>query len=119
MFSSLVLSGLVLTAPVSAFAQAGGGMHHFFTPEQRMMYMQAHRGDMDWKSMTPDQRHAKMQEMGASIMAMSDADKTKLKTDMQAKFDSLTPDQKQAVEQKIAERRARHDEMKQQGDHTQ
>ena len=118
-FSTFVLSALVLAAPVSAFAQDGGGMHHFFTPEQRMMYMQEHRGDMDWKSMTPDQRHAKMHEMRASFMAMSDADKAKLKSDMQAKFDSLSPDQKQAVEQKIAEHHARHDDMKQQGDHDQ
>jgi hypothetical protein len=35
---------------------------------------------------------------------------------MQAKFDALTPDQKQAVEQKIAERKARHDRMKSGGE---
>jgi hypothetical protein len=35
----------------------------------------------------------------------------KLRSDMQAKYDALTPDQKQAVEQKIAEHHDHHDHM--------
>jgi hypothetical protein len=114
-FSTLVLSALILAAPAGAFAQdhMGGGMHGFFTPEQRAMYMMDQKANgTDWKSMTQDQRHAQMQAMRTKFMSMSDADKAKLRSDMQAKFDALTPDQKQAVEQKIAERRARHDQMK-------
>jgi len=110
-FSSFALAALIIAAPASAIAQQGGGMAQFFTPEQRMMYMQEHRGDADWSSMSADQRHAKMQEMRTSIMAMSDADKAKLKIDMQARFDALTPDQKQMVEQKIAEHHDHHDHM--------
>lgn len=112
-FSTLALSALILAAPASAFAQQGGGMHGFFTPEQRAMYMAQQKADgVDWSSMSRDQRHAQMQAMRTKFDGMSDADKAKLKADMQAKFDSLTPDQKQAVEQKIAERKARHDQMR-------
>ena len=115
-FSILALSALILAAPAGAFAQQGGGMHGFFTPEQRAMYMEQQKANgVDWSSMTSDQRHAQMQTMRTKFMSMSDADKAKLKTDMQAKFDALTPDQKQAVEQKIAERRARHEQMKEGG----
>jgi predicted Fe-S protein YdhL (DUF1289 family) len=121
-FSTLALSVLILAAPTGAFAQdhmgsgmmmmGHGGMHGFFTPEQRAMYMEQQKANgVDWRSMTHDQRHAQMQAMRAKFEAMSDADKAKLKADMQAKFDALTPDQKQAVEQKIAEHKARHDKM--------
>lgn len=116
-FSTLALSALILVAPAGAFAQdhmAGGmmgghmmmgGMHGFFTPEQREMYMETNK--IDFSSMSHDQRHAQMQAIHAKFDAMSDADKAKLKADMQAKFDALTPDQKQAVEQKIADHKAR------------
>jgi predicted Fe-S protein YdhL (DUF1289 family) len=63
----------------------------------------------DWMSMSKDQRHAQMDAMRAKFDGMSDSDKAKLKADMQAKFDALTPDQKQAVEQKIAEHHNHHD----------
>jgi len=116
-FPTLVLSALILAAPASAFAQDHGGMHGFFTPEQRAMYMEQQKAaGVDWMSMSHDQRHAQMEAMRNKFMSMSEADKAKLKADMQAKFDALTPDQKQAVEQKIAERKARHDQMKNGGD---
>jgi hypothetical protein len=113
-FSILVFSALILAAPASAFAQDhGGGMHGFFSPEQRAMYMEQLKANgTDWMSMSKDQRHAQMNTLRTKFMSMSDTDKAKLKADMQAKFDALTPDQKQAVEQKIAERKARHDQMK-------
>jgi hypothetical protein len=113
-FSTLALSALILAAPASAFAQDhGGGMRGFFTPEQRAMYTEQQKANgVDWSTMSSDQRHAQMQAMRAKFDGMSDADKAKLKADMQAKFDALTPDQKQAVEQKIAERHARHEQMK-------
>lgn len=104
-FSTLALSALILAAPAGAFAQdqmGHGGMHAFFTPEQREMYRETNR--LDFSSMTHDQRHAAMQSLRAKFEGMSDADKSKLQADMQARFDALTPDQKQAVEQKIAER---------------
>lgn len=116
-FSTLALSALILVAPAGAFAQdhmGGGmmgghmmmdGMHGFFTPEQREMYMETNK--IDFSSMSHDQRHAQMQAIHAKFDAMSDADKAKLKADMQAKFDALTPDQKQAVEQKIADHKDR------------
>ena len=116
-FSALALSALILAAPASAFAQDhGGGMRGFFTPEQRAMYMAQQKANgMDWSSMTKDQRHAQMQAMRARFDGMSDADKAKLKADMQARFDALTPDQKQAVEQKIADHKARRRQMTQNG----
>jgi hypothetical protein len=122
-FSTLALFALILAAPASALAQdhmSGHGMHGFFTPEQRYMYMQEQKASgVDWTSMSRDQRHAQMQAMRSKFEAMSDADKAKLKADMQAKFDALTPDQKQAVEQNIAQRRARHQQMMQNKDGSQ
>jgi Spy/CpxP family protein refolding chaperone len=117
--STLALSALILAVPVSAFAQTpapastqGEGMHSFFTPEQREMFMEQQKtGGTDWSSMPADQRHAQMQAMRAKFEAMSEADKTKLRADMQAKYDALTPDQKKAVEDKIAERRAMRQQM--------
>ena len=112
-FSTLAFSALILAAPAGAFAQdhmGGGGMHGFFTPEQRAMYMMDQKANgTDWSSMTPDQRHAQMQAMRAKFDAMSDSDKAKLKADMQAKFDALTPLEKQAIEQKIADHKTRRD----------
>jgi hypothetical protein len=113
--STLVFSALILAVPAAASAQTpppsmqGEGMHHFFTPEQREMYMEQNK--VDFASMTPDQRRAQFEAMRAKFDAMSDADKMKLRADMQAKYDALTPDQKQAVEQKIAEHHGHHDHM--------
>jgi hypothetical protein len=117
--STLALSALILAAPASAFAQAdghGGGMHGFFTPEQREMYMQQQKANgMDMSTMTDDQRRAQMQAMRAKFEGMSDADKMKLRADMQARYDAMTPDQKQAIEAKIAEHRAHRQQMMQGG----
>lgn len=118
-FSTLALAALVLAVPAAAFAQDhhGMGMHRFFTPEQRMMYVQSqHANGQDWKSMTPDQRHAQAQAMHAKFDAMSDADKAKLRAAMQAKFDALPAAQKQDIEQKIAARQARMEQRMQSGD---
>lgn len=110
--STLVFSALILAVPAAALAQTpppaaqSEGMHHFFTPEQREMYMEQNK--VDFSSMPPDQRHAQFEAMRAKFDAMSDADKMKLRADMQARYDALTPDQKQAVEQKIAEHRGHH-----------
>src|ERR1700744_2884370 len=117
--STLTLSALILLAPASAFAQTpppastqGEGMHSFFTPEQREMYMEQQKASgTDWSTMSQDQRHAQMQAMRAKFEAMSDNDKMKLRADMQARYDALTPDQKQAVEAKIAQRHAMHEQM--------
>jgi cytochrome c1 len=94
-------------------------MHGFFTPEQREMYMEQQKANgTDWSSMTPDQRHAQFQAMRAKFDGMSDADKQKLRSDMQAKFDSLTPDQKKAVEDKIAEHMQHRHDMNGGGQHS-
>jgi Spy/CpxP family protein refolding chaperone len=116
--STLAFSALILAIPAAASAQTpppamqGQGMHGFFTPEQREMYMEQQKASgTDWSTMSPDQRRAQFEAMRAKFGAMSDDDKMKLRADMQAKYDALTPDQKQAVEQKIAERHAHHDHM--------
>ena len=115
--STLTLTALILAIPVSAIAQTAppaqaGGMHGFFTPEQREMYMEQQKANgTDMSTMTDDQRHAQFQAMRAKFDSMSDADKMKLRADMQAKYDALTPDQKKAVEDKIAEHRAMRQQM--------
>jgi hypothetical protein len=68
-FSTLALSALILAAPASAFAQdrMGHGMHGFFTPEQREMYMQTNK--IDFSSMSRDQRHEQMHARARSSTA--------------------------------------------------
>lgn len=115
-FTKLALSAFVLAAPLgiaTAIAQPapssqndGQHMRGFLTPEQHAMLRQG-QPQTDWHSMSPDQRAAARDQMQAKWAAMSDADKQKLKADLQAKWDALPADQKQAFEQKIAERRAR------------
>jgi hypothetical protein len=113
--TSIILSALVLAAPVAIVAASaqpapsgqadGQGMHGFLTPEQHAM-LRMDQPQTDWHSMTPEQREAQRDQMRAKWDSMSDADKLKLKADLQAKWDALPADQKQAIEQRIAERKA-------------
>jgi hypothetical protein len=125
-FAKLALSTFILAAPLGitvASAQPapygqgdnnqgqgrdtqGQGMRGFLTPELRMM-MHQEQPQTDWRSMSPEQRAAMRDQMRARFAAMSDADKQKMRADLQARWDALPADQKQMIEQRIAERRAR------------
>ncbi|HEY2071733.1 MAG TPA: hypothetical protein VGG48_19390 [Rhizomicrobium sp.] len=112
MRTSLLALTFVL-ATGTAFAQDQGG-HGFLSPEQRAMYMQT-QPHADFRAMSPEQRAAARDQMRAQWQAMSDTDKQALKAKLQAEWDALPADRKQAIEQRIAERRAQHQQGQGQG----
>jgi Spy/CpxP family protein refolding chaperone len=94
----------------------GGGMHAMFSPQQMAMFMIQQRGDT--AGMSQDQRKAYRQGEREKLMAMSDADKAKMKADLQAKWDALPPDEQTAAMDRMNRMRARH-EHGQEGDGSQ
>ena len=105
-FSTLALSALILAAPLGAFAQQDSSG---FTPQQRFLYIQEQRAPSgtNWHSLTRDQRREKIRAMRANLSQMSSADLAKLKSHLQAKYDAMSPDQKQAFAKRLANREAR------------
>ncbi|HEX4272156.1 MAG TPA: hypothetical protein VHZ32_12245 [Rhizomicrobium sp.] len=80
--------------------RGGGKLGGLFTPEQRAMYLLGARDQV--KDMTQDQRHAWRKEQVQKVMAMSDTERTKLKADLQAKWDALPQGQKDRIQQRLA-----------------
>ena len=106
----LLAAGAALLLATSAFAQDagshGGGMHGVFSPEERMMlFADAAKATA---GMTDDQRHAYREQQRDHFMSMSDADKAKLKADLDARWAALTPAQKADIKAKIDAFRAAH-----------
>jgi len=94
-------------SPPAMGAEAGhGGMHGMFTREERMMLF----ADMfkATANMTDDQKHAFRHEQRDRIMAMSDADRAKLKADLDARWEALPADQKAEMSAKMEAFRSAH-----------
>lgn len=88
----------------------GGKLRGVFTPQQRVMYM--HKVRHEFREQTRDQRRAFRKEQATKIAAMSDAQRTTLKAEMQARWDALPQARKDRIEQHIAMRETnRHDRM--------
>ena len=98
-------------APATPPAMGGGHgmMRGIFTPEERIMLF----ADMfkATASMSDDQRRAYRDQQRTRIMSMSEADRTKFKADLDARWTALPADQKIAMTTKMqsfmAARRAR------------
>jgi hypothetical protein len=123
-FTTLAFSAVVLAIPFAAAnaqpAPAGyqqspgeGGMRHFLTPEQRMMWHEQLAPQI--ASMTGAQRHAYYQQQMQQIMAMPAEQQAGFRNDLQARWNALPPQQKQAYEQRIAQHHARMLQMRQGG----
>jgi len=83
-----------------------GGMHGMFTPEERMMlFVDAAKATA---GMTDDQRHAWREQQRDHFMAMSDADKAKMKADLDARWSALSPAQQADIKAKMDAFRAAH-----------
>jgi hypothetical protein len=83
-------------------APQGQGMHGMrgmFTPEERMMLFAD--GAKATAAMTDDQRHAWRQQQREHFMSMSDADKAKMKSDLDTRWAALTADQQAAIKTKM------------------
>ncbi len=98
------LMTIVLLGGGAALAQpaAGGRAGTFLTPEQRAMFVEQAREQT--QNMTAEQRRSWRRDQFTRLAAMSDADKAKLKADMQARWDALPQARKDQVEQRIAAR---------------
>ncbi|MBV9421262.1 MAG: hypothetical protein JO348_15950 [Alphaproteobacteria bacterium] len=106
-------SAVAATAPTTPPAQGemGGGrgmMRGFFSPEERMMLFVD-----SWKAtaaMNDDQKRDYRRQQRERIMAMSDADRAKLKADLDARWAALPDAQKATIKAKVqafmAQRRA-------------
>jgi len=97
-----------LTNPPAMGAEGGHGMMRgMFTQEERMMLF----ADMSkaTANMTDDQRHAYRHENRDRIMAMSEADRSKFKADLDARWNALPPDQKADMTAKMQALRASHE----------
>ena len=104
------IAALFFTSSLAIAAPEGHGrLHGFFTPEQRVMFMLGARDQT--QGMTHDQRHAFRHDQIAKVKAMSDAERTKLRADLQAQWDALPQARKDRIEQRIAERQSRHEHM--------
>ena len=83
-----------------------GMMRGMFTPEERMMMFVD--GFKATAGMTDDQKKAYRDQRRAKIMTMSDADRAKMKADLDARWAALPADQKASITAKMAAFRAAH-----------
>lgn len=97
--------------PVMPGPQEGPGRHHhggrlagLLTPEQRIAFMLQAREQT--RNMSHDQRRAWRKEQISKVQGMSETDRQKFKTDLQARWDALPSDRKARIEQRLAQRNA-------------
>jgi hypothetical protein len=106
--ASLLGSAAYADPPPPGGTMSGGHgmMRGMFTPEERMMWfadsMKATAG------MSDDQRHAYRQQQRDRMMGMSDADRDKLKADLDRRWAALTPQQQADIKAKVDAFRAQH-----------
>ena len=92
-----------MPGPDGGFARQGGGkLAVFLTPEQRAAFMLKAREET--RDMSRDQRRAWRKDQVQKLVNMPDADRQKLKADLQARWDALPADRKARLEQRLAER---------------
>ena len=107
--SAAIAENAIAADPPAGGATMGGHgmMRGMFTPEERMMLF------VDgWKAtanMTDDQKKAYRDERRTKIMAMSDADRAKLKADLDTRWAALPADQKASITAKMEAFRAAHE----------
>jgi hypothetical protein len=118
----LVLAGLLaaplpLVAATQGAAQAAQGpampgpdaRHHggplagLLSPQQRVAFMIQAREQT--KDMSRDQKRAWRKDQFQKLASMSESDRQKLRSDMQARWDALPADRKARIEQRMAERK--------------
>lgn len=95
-------------SPTMPGPDAGFGRHHggklagMLSPQQRAAFMmQAHE---QTQGMSQDQRRAWRKDQVQKLTSMSEGDRQKFQTDLQARWDALPADRKARFEQRLAER---------------
>lgn len=93
-----------MPGPDGGFARhhGGGKLAAFLTPEQRAAFMLKAREETS--DMSRDQRRAWRKDQMQKLAILSDTDKQKLKTELQARWDALPADRKARIQQRLADR---------------
>ena len=91
-----------MPGPDSGFARHGGKLASFLTPEQRAAFFLKAREET--RDMSRDERRSWRKDQVQKLVAMPDADRQKLKAELQARWDALPADRKARLEQRLAER---------------
>lgn len=96
--------GPAMVEPRDGTAQhhGGGKLLNFLTPEQRVAFR------MQARQEAREQKRTFRREQFQKLAAMSESDRQKLKTDLQARWDALPADRKARIEQRMTERKDRH-----------
>lgn len=93
-----------MPAPAGNRMGRGGKLAGFLTPQQRAVLLLSAQGQI--KDMTPAQKQAFRKDQVKKILSMSDSERQKFKTDLQARWDALPPGQKNRLEQRLARQQA-------------
>ena len=90
--------------PAMAGAEHGAGRHHgdrllgFLTPEQRVAYR------MQIRQEAREQRRVFRKEHFQKLASMTESDRQKLKSDMQARWDAIPADRKARIQERLTHR---------------
>ena len=97
--------GPAMPGPDGGFGRhhGGGKLAGMLSPEQRAAFMLQAREQT--KDMSADQKRAWRKDQFQKLTSMSDTDRQKFKTDLQARWDSLPADRKARMEQRMADRK--------------
>lgn len=80
----------------------GGPLAGFLSPQQRAAFMIQAREQT--KDMSRDQKRTWRKEQFKKLSSMSESDRQKLQSDLQARWDGLPADRKARIEQRMAKR---------------
>jgi len=84
----------------------GGSMRAELTPEEHAVYAQQMHG-ADWRSLSLQQRCARMAQMRTQWQSMSPEGRNQLKHQLDARLQTMPVAQKQAIDRRIAAHQAR------------
>ncbi len=105
--AAFVETALAADPPAAGAMGGGSGMRGYFSSEERMMLFAD--SAKATAGMTDDQKKAYRDQRRAQFMALSEADRAKMKADLAARWAALPADEKASITAKMeAWRAARH-----------
>jgi hypothetical protein len=97
--------GPAMPGPDGGFGRhhGGGKLAGMFSPQQRVAFMLQAREQT--RDMSRDQKQAWRKDQLQKLSSMSEPDRQKFKTDLQARWDALPADRKARMEQRMVDRK--------------
>ena len=95
-----------LVGSLGAAPAISASMRAALTPEERTLYVQQIHG-ANWRSLSIQQRCARMEQVRAEWRSMSPAAQNRLKQQLAARLQTMPVAQKQKMDQRLAAREAR------------